>query len=207
MWHINLENTSSFSYYFPVNVLRKEITFEKASPVIKVCLATDNADTSTPTSKPRRTGRKRSAAKVEDEELVKRIKRGQDFERNERQRKDLEEMNKALEELNGSKAVNEYTILCGRCKKQKLVPVDRTLKARTEYFKKKHYETACAKQKSTEATKQKSTVEIAKMRNTMQQFLARSDPAANASQPGPNNVDYDCDRDEEIDCLANASME
>lgn len=70
-----------------------------------------------------------------------------------------------------------------------------------------HYETACAKQKSTEATKQKSTVEIAKMRNTMEQFLARSDPAANASQPGPNNVDYDCDRDEEIDCLANASME
>ena len=70
-----------------------------------------------------------------------------------------------------------------------------------------HYETACAKQKSTEATKQKSTVEIAKMRNTMQQFLARSDPAANASQPGPNNVDYDCDRDEEIDSLANASMD
>ena len=83
-----------FSYYFPVNVLRKEITFEKASPVIKVCLATDNADTSKPISKPSRTGRKRSAAKLEDEELVKRIKRGQDFERNERQRKDLEEMNK-----------------------------------------------------------------------------------------------------------------
>ena len=98
VWHINLENTSSFSYYFPVNVLRKEITFEKASTVIKVCLATDNADTSTPTSKPRRTGRKRSGAKVEDEELVKRIKRGQDFERNERQRKDLEEMNKGAGE-------------------------------------------------------------------------------------------------------------
>ena len=82
-----------FSCYFPVNVLRKEITFEKASPVIKGCLATDNADTSTPISKPKRTGRKRSAAKLEDEELVKRIKRGQDFERNERKRKDLEEMN------------------------------------------------------------------------------------------------------------------
>ncbi|PFX13375.1 hypothetical protein AWC38_SpisGene22544 [Stylophora pistillata] len=77
-----------------VNVLRKEITFEKASPVIKVCLATDNADTSKPICKPRRTGRKRSATKLEDEELVKRIKRGRDFERNERQRKDLEEMNK-----------------------------------------------------------------------------------------------------------------
>ena len=81
-----------FSYYFPVNVLRKEITFEKAPPVIKVCLATDNANTSKPISIPRRTGR--SAAKLEDEELVKRIKRGEDFERNERQRKDLEEMNK-----------------------------------------------------------------------------------------------------------------
>jgi len=47
-----------------------------------------------PKSKPKRTGRKRSAAKLEDEELVKKIKRGQDFERNERQRKELEEMNK-----------------------------------------------------------------------------------------------------------------
>ena len=35
---------------------------------------------------------------MEDEELVKRIKRGQDFERNERQRKDLEEMNKGAGE-------------------------------------------------------------------------------------------------------------
>ena len=41
-----------------------------------------------------------------------------------------------LEELNGSKAVNEYTILCGRCKKQKIVPTGRSLKARAEYFKK-----------------------------------------------------------------------
>ena len=53
-------------------------------PVIKVCFATDNADTSMPTSKPRRTGRKKSAAKLEEEELVKRIKKGQDFEQNER---------------------------------------------------------------------------------------------------------------------------
>lgn len=128
------------------------------------------------------------------------------------------------------------------------MPVDRTLKARREYFKKstwlldntcvklvdfpgslcsgfiqwnginvlfscilfyilEHYDTACVKQKSTEATKQKSTAEIAKMRNTMQQFLARSDPATNASQSGPNNVDHDCDRDEEIDCLVNTSIE
>ena len=85
-----------FSYYFLVNVLRNEITFEKASPVIKVCLATDNADTSKAVSKPKRTGRNRSAAKLEDEELVKRIRRGQDFERSERQRKELEEMNKGV---------------------------------------------------------------------------------------------------------------
>ena len=45
------------------------------------------------------------------------------------------------------------------------------------------------------------------MRNTMQQFLARPDPVTNASQSGPNNVDYDCDRDEEMDCHFNASME
>lgn len=41
----------------------------------------------------------------------------------------------------------------------------------------------------------------------MQQFLAQPDPVTNASQSGPNNVDHDCDRDEEIDCHFNASME
>ena len=140
--------------------------------------------------------------------------------------------------------MNEYTILCGRCKKQKLVPLDRTLKARREYFKKsmwllgntcdklldfpgplcssliqwndinvhfscllfyilEHFDTACVKQTFSE---QKSTVEVTKMRSTMEQLLSQADPATNASQSGPNNVDYDCDRDEEIDCCHNTAM-
>lgn len=37
---------------------------------------------------------KRSAAKEEDEELIKKIKQGKDVERNERQLKITEEMNK-----------------------------------------------------------------------------------------------------------------
>lgn len=153
-------------------MLRKEITFEKASPVIKICLTRDNGELSTQDQKTRKHGRKRSAAKLEDAELVKKIKAGENVERNERQIKQLEDMNKGgsehvpflfegnegrllrtlkeqvfitflsfyfvtvLEELNSSKAVNEYTILCGRCKKQKIVPTDRAPKAKAEYFKK-----------------------------------------------------------------------
>ena len=126
------------------------------------------------------------ASKVEDELLVKKVKAGKIVERNERQIKQLEDMNKGerhlnfkenvytsmiwgsvtgitvntgywrksscerlyfnfsckfflmteLKELSGSIAVNEYTILCGRCKKKKIVPMDRTNKAKTTYFKK-----------------------------------------------------------------------
>ncbi|KAL9976790.1 hypothetical protein ACROYT_G014124 [Oculina patagonica] len=132
------ELQSSDRELFYVNVLRKEITFEKVSPIIKVCLATDSLDlTSTSISKARKTGRKRSAAKLEDEDLVKKIKRGEDVERNKRQKKELEEMNK------------------------------------------EHYDTACRNQKSAEDKSQKSTAEIAKMRNMMQKFVTQT--ATNAS--------------------------
>ena len=41
-----------------------------------------------------------------------------------------------LGELKGNKAVNECIILCGHCKKQKIVTTDLSLKARAEYLKK-----------------------------------------------------------------------
>ena len=94
----NLRKYFKFFLLLSSKRFKKRNYFEKALPVIKVCFTTDNADTSTPTSKPSRTGRKKSAAKLEEEELVKRIKRGQDFEQNERQRNDLEEMNKGAGE-------------------------------------------------------------------------------------------------------------
>ena len=56
----------------PVNVLRKEITFEKASPIIKVCLATDSSDpTSTSISKPTSETRSTSHEANEESQVVK----------------------------------------------------------------------------------------------------------------------------------------
>lgn len=87
-----------------MNVLRKEIIFEKASPVIKICLAHEGGESSTSSrqdsqnQKSRRPGRKRSASKLEDDNLVKKIKAGRNFERNERQMKQLEDMNKGERE-------------------------------------------------------------------------------------------------------------
>lgn len=66
-----------------------------------------------------------------------------------------------------------------------------------------HYDTACTNQKSAEAKSQKSTAEIAKMRNMMQKFVTQT--ATNAS--GSNNADFDCDRDQDLDCHVNASMQ
>lgn len=83
-----------------MNVLRKEIVFEKASPVIKICLVQDDGESSTSSNqdskgkKSKKTGRKRSAVKQQDEELVKKLKAGVDVERNERQKKQLQDMNK-----------------------------------------------------------------------------------------------------------------
>jgi len=66
-----------------------------------------------------------------------------------------------------------------------------------------HYDTACTNQKSAEEKSQKSTAEIAKIRNMMQTFVTQT--ATNTS--GSNNADFDCDRDQELDCPANASMQ
>ena len=42
----------------------------------------------------------------------------------------------ALESISNSKAINEFTIRCGRCDKLKIVPTDRTPQAKARYFKK-----------------------------------------------------------------------
>ena len=42
----------------------------------------------------------------------------------------------ALASMSESKAVNEFTIRCGRCKKLKIIPTDRTPQAKAQYFKK-----------------------------------------------------------------------
>jgi len=65
-------------------------------PVIKVCVAGSDVEPGTVRSarEKGRPGRKTSAAKEEDEQLVKKIKLGEVVERNERQIKNLEEMNK-----------------------------------------------------------------------------------------------------------------
>lgn len=42
----------------------------------------------------------------------------------------------ALESMSNSKAINEFTIRCGRCDKLKIVPTDRTPQAKAQYFKK-----------------------------------------------------------------------
>ena len=68
-----------------------------------------------------------------------------------------------------------------------------------------HYDTACVKQQCTEDKRQKSIVEFAKMKKVMQQFVAQPDCAADAT--GSCNVDYDSDRDADIDFHVNASME
>lgn len=70
--------------------------FAKGAPIIKVCVAGGDEEPATSRSarEKGKPGRKRSAAKEEDEQLVKKIKLGKDVERNERQIKNLEEMNK-----------------------------------------------------------------------------------------------------------------
>ena len=74
-----------------VNVPRKEVVFAKAIPIRKVCMAGGDAEPTTVRSarEKGKPGRKRSAAKEEDEQLVKKIKLGNDVERNERQMKNL----------------------------------------------------------------------------------------------------------------------
>lgn len=65
--------------------------FAKRIPLTTVCVAGGDMEPATVRSarEKGKQGRKRSAAKEEDEQLVKKIKLGKDVERNERQRKKL----------------------------------------------------------------------------------------------------------------------
>ena len=45
----------------------------------------------------------------------------------------------ALESMSNSRAINEYTIRCGRCDKLKFVPTDRTPQAKAQDFKKSEW--------------------------------------------------------------------
>ena len=102
-----------FSTLLSVNVLKKEVIFASESPVIKITVAetaVDNfANTHLASSsqdkeevKGRRKpggGRKRSAAKLDDDQLVKRLKMGETITRNERQMKMLEDLNQGMSHL------------------------------------------------------------------------------------------------------------
>lgn len=64
-----------------------------------------------------------------------------------------------------------------------------------------HYDTACVK----EEKQQKSIVEFTKMKDVMQQFI--SNRVTTASPTRAVNVDYDSDRDADIDGDDSAFME
>lgn len=88
IWLINFITVIIF---LSVNVLKKEIAFSKDSPVVNITVAgTEEQEKSK--RKPVG-GRKRSASKVEDDNLVKRLKVGESVERNERQTKMLDDLN------------------------------------------------------------------------------------------------------------------
>lgn len=91
-----------FVTFLLVNVIKREVVFAKDSPVIKITLAADSGDSgasSSQTSEQQQRkqqqggGRKRSATKLEDDKLVKRLKLGESVARNERQLKMLEDLN------------------------------------------------------------------------------------------------------------------
>lgn len=89
-----------FVIFLLVNVIKREVVFAKDSPVIKITLAADSGDSgdsgasSSQTSEQQQGGgRKRSATKLEDDKLVKRLKLGESVARNERQLKMLEDLN------------------------------------------------------------------------------------------------------------------
>lgn len=86
-----------FVTFLLVNVIKREVVFAKDSPVIKITLAADTGDSgasSSQTSEQQQGGgRKRSATKLEDDKLVKRLRLGESVARNERQLKMLEDLN------------------------------------------------------------------------------------------------------------------
>ena len=77
--------------FLSVNVLKKEIVFSKDSPVINITVA--GSEEQQKSKRKPGGGRKRSASKVEDDNLVKRLKVGESVERNERQTKMLDDLN------------------------------------------------------------------------------------------------------------------
>ncbi|XP_078374490.1 uncharacterized protein LOC144658037 [Oculina patagonica] len=162
-----------------VNVLKREVVFAKDSPVIKITLAADSGASSSQTSEQQQRkrqqggGRKRSATKLEDDKLVKRLKLGETVARNERQLKMLEDLNLALESMSNSKAINEFTIRCGRCDKLKIVPTDRTPQAKAQYFKKKHYDSACQNRQIQDTNAKKNSATTAGMQKNMDAFLKK----------------------------------
>ena len=79
-------------YCIVVSVLAKETAFQKKCPVINVVPITQS-EARTVTRRPGG-GRKRSKSTVEDLDLIKKLKKGDTVERNERQARLLEEMHK-----------------------------------------------------------------------------------------------------------------
>lgn len=67
---------------FSVNVQKKLVSFAKNTPVIQVVYETDGLPSS---NRKEKTGRKRKVSKKEEEELVKRMKRGEHVIRGEQQ--------------------------------------------------------------------------------------------------------------------------
>ena len=63
-------------FRYKITVLKKEVVFVKGIPIIKVCVAGSDVEPATVRSvrKKGKPGRKRSAAKEEDEQLVRKIK-------------------------------------------------------------------------------------------------------------------------------------
>lgn len=84
-----------------VNVLKKEVAFAKESPITKITVANGNdaslsqSNISREVKGRRKPGgsRKRSAANLDDDDLVKRLKKGENVTRSERQVKMMEDLN------------------------------------------------------------------------------------------------------------------
>ena len=91
MIFFNHGNFITVIIFLSVNVLKKEIVFSKDSPVVNITVA--GTEEQQKTKRKPGGGRKRSASKVEDDKLVKRLKVGESVERNERQTKMLDDLN------------------------------------------------------------------------------------------------------------------
>ena len=84
-----------FVSFLLVNVLKREVVFEKESAVIKRTFAADSGASSEQQKRKIQPGggRKRSSTKSDDNKLVKRLKLAKSVSRNERQMKLLDDLN------------------------------------------------------------------------------------------------------------------